>query len=56
MWHVYFAVEDCDAACAKVTELGGSVVTPPEDTPYGRLATVKDPMGATFKLMTPPAG
>ena len=56
MWHVYFAVEDCDAACAKATELGGSVVNPPEDTPYGRLATVTDPMGATFKLMTPPAG
>jgi hypothetical protein len=25
------------------------------DTPYGTMATVKDPMGAAFKLRTPPA-
>jgi predicted enzyme related to lactoylglutathione lyase len=25
-----------------------------EDTPYGRLATVTDPVGAQFKLRTPP--
>jgi len=52
-WHVYFAVADSDAACAKVTELGGSVKYPPEDSPYGRIATVKDPGGAVFKLMGP---
>ena len=27
--------QDTDAACAKVTELGGSVKYPPEDSPYG---------------------
>ncbi|MGN6576932.1 MAG: VOC family protein [Nocardioides sp.] len=52
-WHVYFAVSDSDAACAKVTELGGSVKYPPEDSPYGRIATVRDPGGAVFKLMGP---
>jgi predicted enzyme related to lactoylglutathione lyase len=27
----------------------------PMDTPYGRMATVSDPAGATFKLRMPPA-
>jgi predicted enzyme related to lactoylglutathione lyase len=49
-WSVYFHVDDCDAAIAKLVELGGTVVMPAEDTPYGRLATVTDPMGAMFRL------
>jgi len=50
-WSVYFAVADTDATLAKITELGGSVVQPAEDTPYGRLATAADPTGALFKLV-----
>jgi predicted enzyme related to lactoylglutathione lyase len=50
-WSVYFAVDDADAALARVTELGGAVVVPAEDTPYGRLATAVDPTGAQFKLV-----
>ncbi len=50
-WSVYFAVEDADAALAKVVELGGSIEKPAEDTPYGRLASAADPMGARFKLL-----
>jgi predicted enzyme related to lactoylglutathione lyase len=53
-WSIYFGVEDTDAALAKVVELGGSVVVPAEDTPYGRLATAADPTGARFKLVTTP--
>jgi uncharacterized protein len=49
-WSVYWAVADVDETVAKVEALGGSVVQPPEDTPYGRLAAVTDPHGATFKL------
>ena len=49
-WSVYWAVDDVDATAGKVTSLGGSVVQPPEDTPYGRLAVVTDAHGATFKL------
>ena len=49
-WSVYFHVDDADAAIAKVVELGGAVVMPAEDTPYGRLATVTDPTGALFRL------
>jgi predicted enzyme related to lactoylglutathione lyase len=54
-WSVYFGAEDTDAALAKVTSLGGSVVLPAEDTPYGRLAGVADPTGAQFKLVGPNA-
>ena len=54
-WHVYFGVEDADAAVAKATELGAAVVQPVEDTPFGRLATLTDPWGATFKIIEEPA-
>jgi predicted enzyme related to lactoylglutathione lyase len=53
-WFIYFGSDDTDAALAKVVELGGSIVTPAEDTPYGRLATAADPTGAQFKLVTGP--
>ena len=55
-WATYFAVTDTDAAAAKVTELGGRVVQPPNDTPYGRIAVVADHDGAVFSVITPPAG
>ena len=54
-WAAYFAVTDTDAAMAKVTELGGRVVDPPRDTPYGRIGVVTDNHGAVFSLITPPA-
>ena len=49
-WSVYMQVDDADATIAKAVELGGSVVMPAEDTPYGRLAILTDPTGAVFKL------
>jgi predicted enzyme related to lactoylglutathione lyase len=49
-WTVYFDVADIDASCAQAVDLGGAVVTPPEETPYGRLARLTDPMGAGFKF------
>lgn len=52
-WSVYFGVDDTDAALATTVKLGGSVVVPAEDTPYGRLATATDPTGAQFKLVAP---
>lgn len=54
-WRVYFAVDDCDAAVARVGELGGSVLRPPADMPYGRHADVADPQGAMFSLIKPAA-
>jgi predicted enzyme related to lactoylglutathione lyase len=50
-WSVYFAVEDTDAAVAKVTELGGSVLSPAWDSPYGRMAVVSDDQGSVFSVM-----
>jgi len=52
-WSVYFAVDDTDAALAQIEELGGAVVMPAEDTPYGWLAVATDPTGAQFKLVGP---
>jgi predicted enzyme related to lactoylglutathione lyase len=52
-WTVYIRVADADATASRATELGGSVVDSPEDTPYGRLATLADPAGARFKLLGP---
>lgn len=47
-WACYFAVEDADAAAAAAAEAGGSVVREASDTPYGRMAVLADPTGATF--------
>lgn len=54
-WTVYFGTDDVDATTAMVVDLGGSVMQPAEDTPYGRIATVVDPYGAIFRLRTPPS-
>jgi len=50
-WAVYFGVEDADATLARIAELGGSVIMPAEDTPYGRLAQAADPTGAQFMIV-----
>ncbi|HVJ96274.1 MAG TPA: VOC family protein, partial [Acidimicrobiia bacterium] len=51
-WTVYFEVESADATLQDIERLGGTTVTAPEDTPYGRLATASDPTGASFRLMS----
>jgi predicted enzyme related to lactoylglutathione lyase len=50
-WVFYIQVADTDAALADLTRLGGAVVDPATDTPFGRLAVVTDPTGALFKLI-----
>jgi hypothetical protein len=50
-WGVYFKVADTDEALAEVTRLGGTVVQEAMDTPYGRLASAADPLGARFKIV-----
>lgn len=49
-WLVYFGVENVDASLDVVRAHGGSVLAPARDTPFGRLATVADPSGATFGI------
>lgn len=49
-WQVYFGVENADAAVATAVELGGTVVQSPENSPFGRNATLSDPTGAIFMI------
>lgn len=50
-WQVYFAVEDTDAAVAKATASGGSVMVPPMEVPAGRFSILVDPHGASFAVI-----
>lgn len=50
---VYFAVADCDGAVDTVRKLGGRVLSGPDDSPFGRLATVADDQGARFAVIDP---
>jgi predicted enzyme related to lactoylglutathione lyase len=52
-WAVYFSVPNVDAASARVVHLGGIVTRPAEDTPFRRMADVRDPNGTPFKLHQP---
>lgn len=54
-WMIYFAVENADGAVAQVKELGGALIVPPFDTPYGRIAVVSDPQQAIFSVVQLPA-
>jgi uncharacterized protein len=50
-WLTWFRVADCAASAARVTELGGFVRRPPQDTPMGVTTIVADPFGATFGII-----
>jgi uncharacterized protein len=50
-WLTCFAVGSTDDAVRAVEAKGGKVVTPPEDTPFGRFAIVEDPWGASFEVL-----
>ena len=49
-WMAYFAVADVDAATAAAEAGGGSAALAPVDTPFGRMAALVDPFGATFSV------
>lgn len=51
-WRVYFEVADCDAAAAQVKALDGALLDGPTDSPFGRLATIAAPEGATFQIIS----
>jgi uncharacterized protein len=44
-WLVYFATDDVDQTASKATDLGGKVLTGPQDYPGGRFAIIQDPQG-----------
>ncbi|MFJ5230453.1 VOC family protein [Kitasatospora sp. NPDC088391] len=52
---VYFVVEDCDAAAARVAAAGGQLLFGPLTTAHGRFASFVDPQGAAFSLIDPAA-
>lgn len=52
---VYFAVADCDAACAATVRMGGRITNEPFDTPHGRVAVLTDNQGARFAVLAEPA-
>ncbi len=53
-WAGYIEVDDVDAYVAKVEELGGKIIAPPEDIPnIGRVCMICDPSGAPVCLMAP---
>jgi uncharacterized protein len=53
-WLAYFAVADADASVDAATAAGGTVLSGPDDTPFGRMAFLTDPDGATFAVAGPP--
>jgi len=53
-WLVYFGTPDADASAERITQLGGSVTAPIEDSEYGRLVSAVDPTGASFALLQEP--
>ena len=55
-WIVYFGVPDVDAAVAYAEAHGGHVLSPGFDTPFGRMAALTDPYGASFWVTAPNAG
>ena len=52
IWLGYVAVDDVDAAAAKIVAEGGTQQMPPTDIPgVGRIAMLADPQGAGFYVM-----
>jgi hypothetical protein len=50
-WAIYFLVPDMDAAVARVTSNGGSILNGPMEVPGGdRVVNAMDPQGAAFSL------
>ena len=50
-WLVYFGVASTDAAVAAATGGGGQLLAPAFDSPFGRLAILADPAGASFAVI-----
>ena len=53
--HLYFRVENVDALCERVAELGGKAAVP-SDSDSGRTAVVEDDQGVSFSLWQPAPG
>jgi hypothetical protein len=47
-WDVTFGIDNVDVAAEKASALGGTVLMPPTDVPWSRIAVIADPQGAVF--------
>lgn len=50
-WMTYFAVDDTDSTVDAAVKRNGAVIMPPADTPFGRMAVLRDPWGAVFSVI-----
>lgn len=50
-WAIYFGVNSTDDAVAAAIAAGGQVVSPAQDSPYGRIASIMDPLGVGFTVV-----
>jgi len=55
-WMTYFSVTDTDRTAARAAGAGATLVAGPVDTPFGRMATLRDPQGVLFKIGSAPTG
>ncbi|WP_051681723.1 VOC family protein [Cellulomonas sp. HZM] len=53
-WTVYVGVRDTDEVVARVTDLGGTVDSGPQDSPFGRVAHLRGPFGERFAVISVP--
>ena len=49
-WNTYVAVDDADAAIARISAAGGEVTDPGQAGPFGRSVNLRDPTGVPFRL------
>ncbi len=49
-WSIYFGVENINEAITQVQALGGTVVSAPEQNPFGWQASITDPTGSPVRL------
>ncbi|WP_067681341.1 VOC family protein [Nocardia miyunensis] len=50
-WLTWFQFDGVDTAAERVAELGGTVLMPPSDSPFGRMTMVVGPQGETFGVI-----
>jgi predicted enzyme related to lactoylglutathione lyase len=50
-WNNYFAVANTDDTVARGVASGATVMAPPMDSPFGRMAVLDDPQGAAFSVI-----
>ncbi len=50
-WQVYFAVADVDDVARRAQELGGKILSGPDDSSAGRFVVIADPAGAMFSAI-----